>query len=103
MLKLLKKIVGLKDTNLLQLIKDDATIVDVRSHTEFAVGHAKGSLNIPLETIGAKTENLKNYKHIILCCRSGNRSAMAQRTLKSKGFKNVSNGGSWQHVNQYLH
>lgn len=102
MIKFLKKIVGLEDTNLLQLIKDGATIIDVRSNDEFAAGHVKGSLNIPLETIGAKSESLKKYKHIIVCCRSGNRSGMAQRTLRSKGFKNITNGGSWQHVNQYL-
>ena len=92
-----------KSTNvdLAQLIKDGAAIIDVRSKTEYATGHAKGSINIPSEQIGSNTDKLKIHNHIITCCRSGNRSGMAKRTLEAKGFKNVSNGGSWQNVNQY--
>ena len=86
--------------DLSELIKNEATIIDVRSKAEFAIGHAKGSINIPLEQIGSSTEKLKSYNKIITCCRSGNRSGMAKRTLESKGFKNVTNGGSWQNVNQ---
>jgi rhodanese-related sulfurtransferase len=75
--------------------------VDVRSKAEFNTGHVKGSVNIPLEQIGSSIDKLKSYNHIITCCRSGNRSAMAKRTIESKGLKGVTNGGSWQNVNQY--
>ena len=101
MLSLFKNLFKSNSVDLAQLIKDGAVIVDVRSKAEFATGHVKGSINIPLEQIGSSVENLKSYNHVITCCRSGNRSGMAKRTLESKGFKNVSNGGSWQNVNQY--
>ncbi len=101
MLSLLKKLFKTESVDLSQLIKDGATIIDVRSKAEFATGHVKGSINIPLEQIGAHVEKLKSHNHIITCCRSGNRSGMAMRTLKSKGLKNVTNGGSWQNVNQF--
>jgi len=101
MLSLFKKIFSNNTVDLGQLIKDGAVIVDVRSKSEFASGHVKGSINIPLEQIDSNVEKLKNYNHIITCCRSGNRSGMAKRTLEAKGLKNITNGGSWQNVNQY--
>jgi phage shock protein E len=101
MLSLLKKLFKSTEVDLSQLIKDGATIIDVRSKGEFATGHVKGSINIPLEQIATSIAKLKSHSHIITCCRSGNRSGMALRTLKSKGLKNVTNGGSWQNVNQY--
>ena len=101
MLSIFKNLFKSNSVDLAQLIKDGAVIVDVRSKAEFATGHVKGSINIPLEQIGSSVEKLKAYNHVITCCRSGNRSGMAKRTLESKGLKNVSNGGSWQNVNQY--
>lgn len=101
MLSLFKNLFKSTTVDLVQLINEGAVIVDVRSKSEFASGHVKGSINIPLEQIAANAEKLKSHKHIITCCRSGNRSGMAKRTLESKGLKNVTNGGSWQNVNQY--
>lgn len=100
MLSLLKKLFSSNSVDLSQIIKDGATIIDVRSKAEFATGHVKGSINIPLEQIASSVEKLKAYNHIVVCCRSGNRSGAAKRTLESKGLKNVTNGGSWQNVNQ---
>lgn len=102
MFSIFKKIFSSQVPDLAELIKNGAVIVDVRSKGEFVSGHAKGSINIPLEQIGASADKLKKYNNIIVCCRSGNRSGQAQRVLSSKGFKNVVNGGSWQNVNQYL-
>lgn len=102
MLSIFKNLFKSTTVDLAQLIKDGAVIVDVRSKAEFATGHVKGSINIPLEQIAANADKLKKHTAIIVCCRSGNRSGMAQRTLQSKGLKNVTNGGSWQNVNQYV-
>ncbi len=101
MISLFKNLFKSTRVDLAQLIKEGAVIVDVRSKAEYATGHVKGSLNIPLEQVGSSSDKLKSYNHIITCCRSGNRSGMAKRTLEAKGFKNVTNGGSWQNVNQY--
>lgn len=89
-------------TDFTQLIKDGAIIVDVRSKGEFANGHVKGSLNIPLDQL---KENLKKFKSkeqvIITCCASGMRSASAKGLLSSAGYTNVYNGGSWRSLEQY--
>ncbi len=101
MLSLLKKLFKSNTADIAQLIKDGAAVIDVRSKAEYASGHVKGSINIPLEQIGNNADKLKKYNHIITCCRSGNRSGMAKRILISKGIQHVTNGGSWQNVNQY--
>lgn len=98
----LKKLMGAGQADLSQLLQNGAVVVDVRSKGEFSSGHAKGSINIPLELIESKAKELKKHPHVIVCCRSGNRSGMAQRMLEAKGLSNVTNGGSWQNVNQYI-
>ncbi|GAA5027050.1 hypothetical protein GCM10011506_13280 [Marivirga lumbricoides] len=71
------------------------TIIDVRSAGEFALEHAQYSVNIPLNEIEARLEEVKKIEgEIIVCCASGNRSAMAQQILLSHGIKSL-NGGSW--------
>lgn len=78
-----------------ELLKNGAVIVDVRTPGEFNSGHIKGSINIPLDQIANKTDELKKKnKPVITCCRSGNRSGMALSPLKSAGIE-CYNGGPW--------
>lgn len=75
------------------------SIVDVRTRAEFSGGHVNGSINIPLQEIVEREEELHNLKQpIIFCCASGNRSGQATAYFKSKGF-DCENGGSWMDVN----
>jgi phage shock protein E len=101
MFSFIKKLFGAPSEDLTGLLARGAVVVDVRTKSEFASGHVKGSKNIPLDEIQSQTGKLKKHAHIILCCRSGSRSSMAMRLLQSKGFTNVTNGGSWQNVNLY--
>ncbi len=74
----------------------DYTVVDVRTPGEYSGGHVQGSINIPLNTVSDSVgEFSKMNGAIVLCCASGNRSGQATNYLKSKGFDNVYNGGSW--------
>ena len=84
------------------IIKEkQGTIVDVRTTEEFRAGNAKGSINIPLQEITKKTDELKNLKQpLVLCCASGNRSGQAHRYLMQQGIECL-NGGSWMDVNYY--
>ena len=78
------------------LLKQGGQIVDVRSEEEFVYGHKDGSINIPLDLLKSRMNELDNTKPIILCCASGSRSAIAKRILMAKGFKNVHNVGTWK-------
>jgi len=83
-----------------QLIKEKkGTVVDVRSYEEFQSAHAVGAVNIPLQEIPQRMDELKQLPTpLILCCASGNRSGMAERFLVSAGI-DCCNAGSWLDVN----
>jgi rhodanese-related sulfurtransferase len=93
---------GAAKADLNEIIKEGAYLVDVRSTGEFSLGHVKGSVNIPLDKIPAQLAKFKNKKNIIVFCRSGNRSGQAKSILEQNGFANVINGGTWDHVNQFV-
>lgn len=84
------------------LIEDGAFLVDVRSKAEYAAGHVKGSVNVPLDTIASKLSLFKNKKHIIVFCQSGGRSSMARAILKQNGYPDVINGGTWKKINELI-
>ena len=70
------------------------TVVDVRSPQEFAGKHFPNAINIPLEQVPQKANELKDMpKPIITYCRSGNRSGIAVSMLKQAGITEVINGG----------
>jgi phage shock protein E len=77
------------------LVKQGAIILDVRSKAEYAAGHIKGSINLPVDALANNLAKLDKDKPIITCCASGMRSATAQSILESNGFTQVHNGGGW--------
>lgn len=96
MLDLIKNLFGTEKTNYAQLVKEGATILDVRTKGEYAGGHIKGSINISLDQLAGNLHKFKDKtKPVITCCASGMRSASAKAILKSKGFTEVHNGGGW--------
>jgi len=96
MIEQLKKIFGTgRRTNLKQLVKNGAQIIDVRTSGEFNIGHIPGSVNIPLQDLSRNLSKIKKDMPVITCCASGMRSASAKNVLKAKGFAEVYNGGGW--------
>jgi len=80
-------------------MKNRQTIIDVRTPAEFMGGHVPGSINIPLQDIPMRLEEIKTFRQpIMLCCASGNRSGQATAFLKKYGVQ-CENGGSWMEVN----
>jgi phage shock protein E len=90
-----------KKVNLQEVISSGAVIVDVRTKGEYQSGHLKNSINIPIDNLAQNIKKLNKNKTIITCCASGARSASARRMLKSNGFENVHNGGSWYSLRKY--
>ena len=78
--------------------KMKSIIVDVRTPAEWQEGHADCSVNIPLNEIGSKIEDLKGYEKVTLVCRSGARASSAKSMLEGAGIRNVENLGPWQNV-----
>jgi phage shock protein E len=79
------------------LIAQGALVIDVRTAEEFAAGHLEGALNIPYDVIATKLDTIgpDKQRSVVVYCRSGRRSGIAQQTLKSHGYTNVVNGGAF--------
>ena len=84
--------------NFLEIVQNGATIIDVRTIVEYRNGHLQNSVNIPLHKLTRHIPKLNQEKPIITCCATGSRSAAARRILKSYGFTDVHNGGSWTNL-----
>ena len=72
-------------------------LIDVREPYEFASGHVKGAMNIPLGTLPSKLGGLDPAAETYVICQSGHRSASAVRRLAGAGFArpiNVKGGTS---------
>jgi phage shock protein E len=92
----LRKLFGLAPAvNYKILMENGGQIIDVRTKNEYSGGHIKGSLNIPLANIQNQLSKIKKDKPVITCCASGMRSGTAKSILKSKGYSQIYNGGSW--------
>jgi rhodanese-related sulfurtransferase len=83
-----------------QFIRENkGTIIDVRTPAEYMGGHVAGSINIPLNEVPHRVDEIKIKElPIILCCASGNRSGQATYFLSAQGIECI-NAGSWMDVN----
>ncbi|WP_068472327.1 rhodanese-like domain-containing protein [Saccharicrinis aurantiacus] len=81
----------------------EATIIDVRTTAEFSMGNATGSINIPLDTLPHRLDEVKNFKlPLVICCASGGRSHAACEYLSKQGFTDLYDGGAWVNVQNAL-
>ncbi len=70
---------------------DDSIVVDVRTKDEFSLGAVDEALNIPVDDIRNRLNELPKNKKIILYCGVGLRGYVAAQTLRQNGFKEVYN------------
>lgn len=97
----IKKLFG-PATDFKALQQNGAVIIDVRTPGEFSGGHIKDAINIPVDRISSKINDIKKKgKPIITCCASGMRSGAATSALKKAGIE-AYNGGSWVSLNNKL-
>ena len=77
--------------------KDDNSllVIDVRTSEEFKGGAYPDAVNIPLDELMDRLNELgtDTAREIIVYCASGGRSAYAQRILMQLGYTHVKNGG----------
>jgi len=72
----------------------DYILIDVRTKEEFENGHIKGSVNIPVDNLRERLNELDKNKTIVEYCQVGLRGYIADRILSQNGFKvlNVTGG-----------
>lgn len=78
-------------TKVRELVESNATIIDVREADEYASGHLKNAVNIPLSEIRQRLDEIPKDRPVYLHCRSSQRSYNAVMMLQNSGYKNVIN------------
>tara|TARA_B100001248_G_scaffold255983_1_gene236410 strand:+ start:4051 stop:4425 length:375 start_codon:yes stop_codon:yes gene_type:complete len=97
-----KQIKRLSYDDSIDLIKNHSTlIIDVREESEVhSSGVIKNAIHIPRGLIEFKISNISTITeedtNILVYCAGGYRSALAAKTLKDFGFKNVFNIGGYE-------
>ena len=71
-------------------------LIDVRTPEEFASGHIQNAINIPLESLQDRLDEVPDDMPIIVYCRSGNRSVTAAQILVAAGVQPVYDLGGIQ-------
>lgn len=73
------------------LLKKDAILLDVRSESEYDGGHIPNAILLNVNDVENKIKDVSSdYDQVIIVyCRSGNRSATAAQTLIDMGYRNV--------------
>ena len=82
---------------------DKLVVVDVRKPSEFAEGHLKDALNLPLNdlTDPATMANMEEDMNIYVHCAGGYRSVIASSLLKRQGIHNLRNiVGGWSKIRE---
>ncbi len=74
--------------------KTNAFILDVRNQSEYAAGHIEGAVNIPLNDLRTRMQELPTDREILTYCTVGQRSYYAARALRLHKFnaRNISGG-----------
>lgn len=74
-----------------ELVEQGAYIVDVREAVEFAAGHLKNAVNIPLSQLRERMDEIPRDRPVYFHCRSSQRSYNALMALQNRGWTNVWN------------
>ena len=80
---------------------DKLVVIDVRRETEYADGHVKDAVNIPVTNLTdpGSMANLEDDQNIYVHCASGYRSIIAASLLKKQGIHNMYNVlGVWDKI-----
>lgn len=64
-------------------------ILDVRTETEYNGEHIEGAINIPVEELEQRINELNNTDEFLVYCRTGNRSGTAINIMEKYGFDKI--------------
>jgi rhodanese-related sulfurtransferase len=82
---------------------ENLLVLDVRNETEFADGHIKDAMLMPLESFSdmANIAMIEENQTVYVHCKSGYRSVIAASLLKREGMHNLRNvAGGWDAIVQ---
>lgn len=75
------------------LAAGEAQVVDVRTPSEYEVGHVAGAEHIPFDELPSRVTELDRSRPVVFYCRSGDRSASAAQAFAASGWDSSSMSG----------
>jgi rhodanese-related sulfurtransferase len=97
---------GISPTEAVQCMnREKGVVIDVCGADEFAQGHIKGAVNVPLDELEARLDKAVKNKStpVIMVCAAGARSKRAQTIAQKLGYEKVHSlhGGlkAWKEAN----
>jgi rhodanese-related sulfurtransferase len=81
--------ISLQEAKSLMDENKDMVILDVRTIPEFREGHLKNALNIPVQELADRVNELDKDDELLVYCRTGNRSSTAVEILQEAGFNKI--------------
>ena len=83
--------INIEPAHAVQLINNDAAVIDVRSADAFSGGHIVNAKNIPFDELDAHKDKLDNLKDksIVTVCQAGTTSTKAVDALRKHGIESV--------------
>lgn len=73
----------------LEDLGENEIILDVRNPEEYFSGHVPGSINIPVDDLPGRLDELEGYQKIYVHCKMGGRAQRASEFLQQEGFDNL--------------
>ncbi|MFA5463829.1 MAG: DsrE/DsrF/DrsH-like family protein, partial [Dysgonamonadaceae bacterium] len=77
--------------DIINVTPDTVTLLDVRTKEEFKLGSIPGAINIPVDELRSRYNDISMDKPVYIFCQIGLRGYLAQQILFGKGFKKVFN------------
>jgi len=71
-------------------------LLDVRTADEYAAGHLPDSINIPVDELRSRINELPKHQEIAAYCQVGQRGYLATRILKQSGFAAMNISGGYE-------
>ena len=71
--------------------KKKTILLDVRHPYEFKRGTIEGAINIPVDELRNRINEIPKDKNVIIFCKQGLRGYIAYKIMKQKGFNNIKN------------
>lgn len=74
-----------------RMARHDVTVLDVRTDSEWELGHLPGATHIPLGHLAARSAELPAHGPVVVQCQGGGRSLIAAGVLQRHGIRDVQN------------
>jgi len=71
-------------------------LLDVRTPSEFSAGHIAGAVNVPVDDLRSRLNEIPSNREIAVYCQVGQRGYLATRILRQRGFSASNIGGGYK-------